>query len=226
MKYILTILLGFSLSAIGFGQSAQMLSAADNDPEATKILNKIKAEYETFKSMEVDFTLTIKLPEQEPEVQKGFIKQQGDKFVLDIDQQSIYNNGEIIWLHVKKNNEVQINDADMGEESDMLSPKDMLTIYESGEFVYQITDYPVVGGKKMSQIDFKPLDRDSEYFKITLLANKKEGKMTEMTVFSKDGSRYILKINNIVPNIDYDPAIFTFDESKFPGIYIEDLRID
>jgi len=226
MKYILTILLSISLFATGMGQSGQMLSAADNDPKATKILNKIKAEYESFTSMEVDFTLTIKLPEQEPEIQKGFIKQQGDLFVLDIDQQSIYNNGKAVWLHVKKNNEVQINDADMGEDTELLSPKDMLTIYESGEFVYQITDYPIVDGEKMTQIDFKPLDRDSEYFKITLLASKKDGKMSEMTVFSKDGSRYILKINNIVPNKDYDPAIFTFDESKFPGIYIEDLRID
>lgn len=226
MKYVLSILLTFTLLSVGKAQSGQMLSAADNDPKATKILSTIRAEYDSFKSMEADFDLTIELPEQEKEVQKGKVIQQGDKFFLDIDQQAIYNDGNYVWLHVKKNNEVQINDPDMGDDTELLSPTDMLTIYESGDYVYSITDSPVVGGKKMTQIDFKPLDRDSEYFKISLVVDKAQNKMHEMKVFSKDGSRFTLKINNIVTNRQYEPSTFTFDESKWPGIHIEDLRID
>lgn len=225
MKYIAILLLSiFSIALIA--QSGQMLSTDENDPKAARILDKLSADFESFKSMEVDFNLTIQLPEQPEEVQKGKIIQQGENYVLHIDNQSIYSNGEAIWLHLKRNNEVQINDPDMGEETDMLSPKDMLRIYESGDFAYFLTESPMVEGKRMNKIEFKPLDSDSEYFKISLLVEKSANKMVEMKVFSKDGSRYILKINNIVPNKDYDPAIFAFDESKFPGIYIEDLRID
>jgi len=44
--------------------------------------------------------------------------------MVDMTDRAITSNGDIIWLHIKKNNEVQINDADMDDdETNMLSPK-------------------------------------------------------------------------------------------------------
>lgn len=224
--YTILIATLLSLAVQLQAQSNQLLSATDSNPRATKILDRISTDFESYKSMEAEFDLVISLPEQPDEVQKGKVIQQGDKYVVDLDQQAIYSDGTAVWLHLKKNNEVQINDPDLGDATDMLSPKDMMRIYESGDYVYDITDEPTIEGKKMTQIDFKPLDPDSEYFKISLLAEKINNKMAQMTVFSKDGSKYTLKINNIVGNKDYDAGIFRFDTSKYPDIYIEDLRID
>lgn len=224
MKNIFTfILIGF-LAVSASGQA--MTSAEESDPAAKKILDKLKKEYDTYKSMEIDFNLVLELPGQEAETQKGIVIQQGEKYKLELDDRAIYSNGEYVWVHVKKNNEVQINDADMGDEENMLSPKDMLNLYESGEFVYAITAEPLIDGKKVTQIEFKPLDRDSEFSKMVLYVSKKSGKMAQMKVFSKDGGRYTLKINDIVSNRQYGQEVFKFDESKFPGIHIEDLRID
>jgi outer membrane lipoprotein-sorting protein len=203
-----------------------MESAADNDPAAKKILDNLKAEYDTYKSMEVNFELTLELPQQEAEIQSGIVIQQGENYKLELNDRAIYSNGAYVWLHIKKNNEVQINDADMDEEANLMSPKDMLQLYESGEFVYFITAEPLLNGKKVTQIEFKPLDRDSEFSKLTLYVDKKSQKMAQMKVFSKDGGRYTLKINDITPNKKYPLDIFTFDESKYPGIHVEDLRID
>jgi outer membrane lipoprotein-sorting protein len=224
MRNILTILFLALTSSVVIGQS--MTSAADNDPAAKKILDKLKKEYDTYQSMEVDFDLILELPGQESETQKGLVIQQDEKFKLQLDDRSIYSDGEYVWLYVKKNNEVQINDADMGDEANMLSPKDMLKLYESGEFVYAITAEPLLDGKKVTQIEFKPLDRDSEFSKMTLYVSKKTSEMVQMKVFSKDGGRYTLKINDIAANGKYSPEVFRFDESLFPGVHIEDLRID
>lgn len=223
LKY-LNILI-FSLAAtIGFSQT--MSSADESDPAAKKILDKLKAEYDTYNSMEVNFELVLELPQQEAEVQDGIVIQQGGNYKLELDDRAIYSNGEYVWVHIKKNNEVQINDAEMDEEANMMSPKDMLQLYESGDFVYMITAEPLLDGKKVTQIDFKPLDRDSEFSKMTLYVDKKSKKMAQMKVFSKDGGRYTLKINDITANKEYSLATFVFDESKFPGIHVEDLRID
>ena len=224
MKKIFQVVV-FSLFAIAAtGQS--MTTAQDSDPAAKKILDKLKKEYDTYKSMEVNFDLIMELPGQEAETQKGTVTQQGEMFFMDMKDRAIYSNNEYVWLHIKKNNEVQINDADMGDEENMLSPKDMLKMYESGEFVYAITAEPLLDGKKVTQIEFKPLDRDSEFSKMVLYVDKKLGEMAQMKVFSKDGGRYTLKINDIAANKTYTLDNFTFDESKFPGIHIEDLRID
>ena len=224
MQKSIYVLLFSLATSIGFSQT--MLSIEENDPAAKKILDKLKAEYDTYKSMEVDFELVLELPQQEAEIQKGIVIQQGDMYKLELDERSIYSNGEYVWVHIKKNNEVQINDADMDEEANMMSPKDMLQLYQSGDFVYAITGEPLLDGKKVTQIEFKPLDRDSEFSKMTLFVDKKTKKMAQMKVFSKDGGRYTLKINDITPNKKYSPNIFTFDASKFPGIHVEDLRID
>ena len=224
MRYTFTLLVVGFLTVSGTGQA--MTSAADSDPAAKRILDKLKKEYDTYKSMKIDFNLILELPGQDAETQKGMVIQQDEKYKLELDDRAIYSDGNYVWLHVKKNNEVQINDADMGDEENMLSPKDMLNLYESGEFVYAITAEPLLDGKKVTQIEFKPLDRDSEFSKMVLYVSKNSGEMSQMKVFSKDGGRYTLKINEILPNRQYGPEVFRFDESKFPGIHIEDLRID
>lgn len=223
LKSIYILLFGLIASA-GFSQT--LSSTDENDPAAKKILDKLKAEYDTYNSMEVNFELVLELPQQEAEVQNGLVIQQGDNYKLELDDRAIYSNGQYVWLHIKKNNEVQINDADGDEEANMMSPKDMLQLYESGKFVYAITAEPLLEGKKVTQIEFKPLDRDSEFSKMTLFVDKKTKKMAQMKVFSKDGGRYTLKINDITANKEYSLATFAFDESKFPGIHVEDLRID
>ena len=217
--------IAFSLfSVVIMGQSMTM--ASDSDPAAKKILDALKKEYDTYKSMEVKFDLIMELPGQESETQTGTVIQQNEMYFMDMKDRAIYSNSEYVWLHIKKNNEVQINDADMGDEENMLSPKDMLKLYDSGEFVYAITAEPLLDGKKVTQIEFKPLDRDSEFSKMVLYVNKKTKEMAQMKVFSKDGGRYTLKINDISANNKYPLGTFSFDESKFPGVYIEDLRID
>ncbi len=211
-------------ATIGFSQT--MSSSDENDPAAKKILDILKKEYDAYKSMEVNFDLVMELPQQEVEVQNGIVIQQGDKYKLELDDRAIYSDGEYVWLHIKKNNEVQINDAEMDDEANMISPKDMLQLYDSGKFVYVIAAEPLLEGKKVTQIEFKPLDRDSEFSKMTMYVYKKTKKMAQMKVFSKDGGRYTLKINDITANKKYSQDTFAFDESKYPGIHVEDLRID
>ncbi len=224
MQKSIFLLLFSLIGLVGFSQT--MTTAEDNDPAAKKILDKLKAEYDSYKSMEVNFKLIMELPQQEAEVQNGVVIQQDKMYKLEIKDRAIYCDGEIVWLHVKKNNEVQKSDAEDGDEANMMSPKDMLQLYESGKFVYAITAEPLLDGKKVTQIEFKPLDRDSEFSKMVLYVDKKSEKMAQMKVFSKDGGRYTLKINDITANKEYSLATFTFDESKFPGIHVEDLRID
>jgi outer membrane lipoprotein-sorting protein len=59
-----------------------------------------------------------------------------------------------------------------------------------------------------------------------LTVDKKTNKMVYLRVFSRDGSRYTLKVNDIIANKKYDPGIFTFNPKVAPGVHIEDLRID
>ena len=47
-----------------------------------------------------------------------------------------------------------------------------------------------------------------------------------MKVFSKDGSKFTLKIESMATNKIYPAEMFVFDKTKYPGVHVEDLRID
>ncbi|HMQ06318.1 MAG TPA: outer membrane lipoprotein carrier protein LolA [Saprospiraceae bacterium] len=198
--------------------------ASDSDPEARKILDKLKKEYDTHSSMEVTFEMVIKLNGQAEEKQKGKVIQNGNKYFVDLTDQAIYCNGEIIWLHLKDNHEVQINDMDSDDEN-FLTPREWITAYEKDDFFYAITNKSKVKNESFTEIEFKPLSNRTEYKKMRIRVNTTKNQMDTMDFFSRDGSQYSLQILGVQFNKKYEPALFTFDPSKFPGIHIEDLRL-
>lgn len=218
-KIIIILVFGLIYSLENFAQLA-----SDSDPAARKILENLKKEYDTYKSMEINFDLTLNLPDQAPEKQKGQVIQNGEKYKLDLAQQSVYCDGKSVWVHLKDNNEVQINDVEETEDESFLTPQDMLRIYESEDFYYAVTNSFTKDRKIYNSIEFKPLQENSEYTKLRILVNTTDNRISNMEIFSRDGSKYILEVHSLSINKDFPPAIFTFEPSKYPGIHIEDLR--
>lgn len=225
MKKLSSFLLLLSLLTTSFAQD--LVGIEQSDPQAKAILDGMKNKYEGYKSLDIDFTLTIEFPEEDAEVQKGHISQQGDKYKLDLGNQSIISDGQSLWVHLKNRNEVQINDIEegMGDE-DMLSPNNLLRMYEKENFLYALVGEAFEGGKMVQKIEFKPLDTDSEYFKMRLTIDKQTQQLNRIKTFSKDGSRYTLDIDNFAPNKIFTDGHFSFNKSNFPGIHVEDFRMD
>ena len=228
MKYLLSIFFTASILVSGVAQKQDFTKAADNDPAATKILDKVSKKYEAYKSIESTFSLEIDIPEEPTQVQKGFMKTQGKKYYVDIDEMTLICDDVNFWMIDKRNKEVQLNDAPDEEEVEdegMLSPQDFYDFYKKGEYVYALTNALTENGKPVYQIEFKPLDEDSEYSKIRMTIEKKTSVVKRVKVFSKDGSRFTLKINKISPNKSYVKADFVFNKANYKGYHVEDLRM-
>ncbi|MFZ1749190.1 MAG: outer membrane lipoprotein carrier protein LolA [Saprospiraceae bacterium] len=203
-----------------------MASTKDNDPKAKVILDKLKKQYDTYKSMEVSFEMEIELPGQPKEVQKGTVLQDGIKYQVKTKDQEIYADGKTIWIYLKRNKEVQITDMDESDASSMMSPKQMMRLYDSGEYEYAILEERSIGGSQYVDIEFKPISKKTDYTKMRLTVDKKANKMLSLRVFTRDGSRYLLKVIDIKANKKYDSGIFTFNPKTVSGVHIEDLRMD
>lgn len=218
-RHLIFLLLLFAVSA-----SAQVSEASD--PAAIRILDKLKSRYDSFQSIEAKFQLEMNLPGQSIETQSGRIIQAGDKYFLDLDDQAIYNDGINVWVHLKSNKEVQLTEADFEEDSEIMSPKDMLQVYESNEYICAITDERKERGHKIVDIEFKPVDRDSEYIKMRTTVDVTDNMMKKIAIFARDGSRYTVTLSDLQYNNKYDDKIFAFDKAMHPGVHVEDLRID
>ncbi|MEY4937108.1 MAG: hypothetical protein RIS64_3467 [Bacteroidota bacterium] len=201
-------------------------SAETSDPKAKTLLDKVRKQYDAYQSIEASFTLTLELAEQKPEVQKGTIAQQGEKYRLELSDKTIICDGATVWFHNKRNREVQINTATSGGTTGLLSPRELMRIHERKDFIYAITSEGVENGKPCQFVEFKPTNKGNEYSKLRLSVDKKTNQIIGVKAFGKDGSRYTMVINELTPNKTYPNGTFNFDKSKHPGVKIEDLRID
>ena len=220
----------FALVALFSTQSlsAQMVTSSapeKNDLQAKKVLDKIRKKYDAYQSVEATFSLVIEVPGQAKEVQKGTISQEGKKFRLDMSDQIIVSDGTTTWAYQKKSNEVQINNADPNDANAFLTPKDLLSRYQKGDFIYAITDKTTEAGKVLTQIEFKPKDTHSEYSKLRVAIDEKAGTIQSIKAFAKDGSRYTFTITRLSPNKKALASAYTFDTSLFKGVRVEDLRM-
>jgi len=219
--YVIALLMNIAAFAQNGGQYT--LGAEESDPKAKAILEKVKEKYESYKSLQTDFTLDI-IGEIE-ETQEGRVMLKGESYRVEMENQDIISNGNTVWFHLKNNNEVQINNPDPEGKEGFLSPADMLKVYDQN-LIYGLKDEVEEDGKQVYHIEFKPRENDdeSDFFKLRLSVSKDGNEMTKVIAFSRDGTKYSLTFNNIEPNIGFDDKKFTFDPSKYPDIYIEDLR--
>ena len=214
---LLTLLL---LIAISYTPLAAQLI---QDEDALALVHQLEKKYNSFESLAAEFTLTIDIPEEESIIQVGKMIQKGNAYYLNTESQAIYSDGTSVWVHLKDDNEVQINSVEEDEASLInLSPKGIFALFDEETYEYAI----VKKEKHIHQVEFKPMDQDSEFSKIRISVDTKSKSLIHTKVFYKDGMRSTLEVGQVTTDQKYDPQQFVFDVSAHPGVYVEDLRID
>lgn len=197
----------------------------ENDPKAKAILEKVRKKYESYPSMEMEFSLTVELPEQPKDIQRGKMMQKGAKYRLEMSGQTVICDGKSLWMVLPQNKEVQINHLpDADEDEEILSPQSFFRIHEKGNLAYILTNEYSANGKILQEIEFKPLDKYSDYSKLRLTVNKSTFEFVELKGFGKDGSRYTLAPVRFTPNKVFAESVFVFNKAAYPGFHVEDLR--
>ena len=197
------------------------LSMAAQGGQSKKLLDKLSKKFDTYQTLELNLDLEIFYPEETPEKRTVRLIQSNSKFFFDTEDQRVIGDGQSVWYILKQRNEVQISDYDGEEDLGVPTPGFILREYKDGQF-----ESALVSKKgQIAEIDLKPLE-DSDYSKLKILINTKENQLKEVTAYGKDGSRVHLVLKSLKPNESYPSETFAFREADFPGIFIEDLRID
>jgi len=190
-----------------------------SDPEATKILRKLKKIYSKYNGLELKYSLVVDYGEDKT-VYEGEVLQQGDKYFVKNNDNLIINNGKTVWYYIKSSNEVQVNDYDPDEGDDIFSPSKILNMGDNDEeYFYAITGEDSRGYK----IEFKPRDSDSEIMKMRIRVDKEQTKISSIKVFQDDGTRMTFTVKSI-KSVELKDENFIFQEKKHPGVEVVDLR--
>ncbi len=200
--------------------SAQYLSARESDPEAIQLMKEAGKVFNT-SNVRVAFSLKVSIPGQAPQINEGVLYQNGKSYHLDLSDYAIISDGKTRWVYLKGPNEVNIYNESNGQ--DWISPNDFLQLHNATDLVF--VKMGEKGGRHM--IEAKPLKggRFEEYSKFTIGVD--DHGLNFIFGISSDGSRQELTINAIThPSTLDTQKLFTFQKEKYPGVHIEDLRLD
>tara|TARA_B100001758_G_C18403016_1_gene610215 strand:- start:411 stop:1037 length:627 start_codon:yes stop_codon:yes gene_type:complete len=208
MNKIITLLMIFSAT----------LSAQDET--ARNILNKLSETHKLYNNITVNFDLNYENKNLNiKEKQSGILVISGDKFLLDIDDQIIINNGEIQWIYLADMNEVQIINHE--EENNIMNPKNFFNFYE------RISKYRYIGVKsedktRLHIIELFP-EESSMFMKVELTVNSEKNQLKNIILFDKSGGTYTYLITSFISNSKETPQ-FIFNTEDYPDIDVIDLR--
>jgi outer membrane lipoprotein carrier protein len=216
MKRMLT-LLSFYLVCAGMACAQQ-----SQDPKAGKILEAVSQKYKTIPAFAADFTILRESPNsgKQTESEKGSIKVKGTKYHIKLKEQEIYNNGSTVWTYLKPENEVTINDYT--PDDDDITPTKIYSIYRKG-YNYIFVTEEKEGGQLYEVVDLIPENKNQQIYKIKLTIDKKTKTLKRWKVFEKNGNRYTYTINHfLTPALD--DKEFVFDQAKYKGVVVTDLK--
>ncbi len=202
---------------------------AQQEKKAGKILEKLSTKHQKNGAIQAEFTSKMVNEKDDVNMEReGSLKMKGDKFVLDMGQQIVYSDGETRWIHLKKDNEVQIKnaqkDGEKGKSGQVVHPTDLFTIWEKG-YKYEYAKRIREEGRSYHVIKLYPKDPSGKPFHtIELKIDKKKEAIHEVKVYGKRGTNYIYTVKELKEDIDVKKEDFVFDPSEHPNIEKVDLR--
>jgi outer membrane lipoprotein-sorting protein len=191
-----------------------------------KILQTLEKKVTDYKDLTYHFSLKVEIPESEPILREGTFYTQGTKYRLEMGNYVFVTNGQSQWVVDMEASEVQIHDYEDINENDLTHPQNLLALYNNPDFDYLLTYEGLDNKKTVQKIEFKPLDRGSEYAKARLTIDKDQGMINFMEVFLKDGTRYLLTISDALGDQNLAASSFEVKKSDYPDYHIDDLRLN
>lgn len=194
-----------------------LFTEAQYDKSALSVLDAMSNKYKSAGAFSATFSQRLTNEDAGiDETLTGKISVKGEKYVLDVAGQRIFNNGTDIYNYNPEISEVTISPYDPEESEITLS--NVYDLYKNG-FKYVLTSTESNGDRL---IDLDPESREKSYFKIRMIIGAKND-LKSFTVFERTGNKYIYTIESF-QSANLGDSYFTFDTKKYPNVEVIDFR--
>lgn len=199
--------------------SVQILIAQTN-PQAEKILSDLLASVKTT-AVKVNFKLTVNDKKvAEPQTTNGTFLLKGTKFVLEMEAMKVWFDGKTQWSYLQQNNEVSVTEPSEKELSET-NPMAILSGFKSKCFIRFSSK---VKSDKNYCIEMISKVKNNDILKIDVQVNKSSGNLFSISLINKNGSTSLLTLSNFQKELNVSDNIFVFNNSKYKGVNVNDLR--
>lgn len=197
-----------------------MAWAQKSDKKAVEVLSKT-VNILMNNTVETYFGLVVIQPgSKEMQKMKGKFILKGNKFVLNMDDMSVFFDGTTQWAYVPDFNEVSIT-TPTDEELAETNPMALLQAYKEKSTI-RFTTRNVK--KNAFGVELTPKASDKAIKKIVVQVNKINYYPLSIQLVDKNGMISTLALSNFTTDVSTTNQTFVFDTSKHDNIEINDLR--
>lgn len=188
------------------------LSLTMRAQDATKILDKTAAAIKAAGNVKIGFTL-----EAGGASSVGYIKLQGQKFVINMGGNITWFDGKTMWNYVKKNEEVNVT-TPTAEEVAKMNPYAFLSFYKKGYQAKKGT-----GSGKEHEVILTG-DASAANKQVIIRINKSTNMPSSIKMVSSKDAVTSIKCNSFLKNQKYQDSTFQFNKKNYPKAEVVDLR--
>lgn len=190
---------------------------AQTDQKAKDILDRASAKIEGFKTLKVKFGVTI-TGQDDPISQKGTLYLKGDMYKLEMTDQEVYCDGINITTYLIEDAECYRSKVEDLEEDEMMSPEELLTLYEDG-YKLRYDGEQEYAGEMCHVIFLYPKDpKNAEFHTVKMLVNKEKDEVVYAFLKGKDGTNMKYKLVSMEKDTEMDDTMFSFDYDSHPEV--------
>lgn len=209
----------FHLSAL-----TQNKSMGQNDANAKKVLDEVSTNFKKYKSVKASFVFKNEDAKGKVlGVKKGNLYMKGTKYRITlIGGQDIFCDGVNIWTYDQAANEVTISKFDPVQNT--ITPQKLFTNFYDKDFLYRLNADKQEAGKQLHEVELTPYDKSKSFFKVYLHIDKQTKNIYSTKIMEKSGVHYIYTVSSLNGNAQVKDDVFIFDQKKYPGVELVDLR--
>ena len=219
MKKMYSLLVAATVVLFANAQTAP----TKTDPDAKKILDKVSAKFRTFKSPQASFTYVVENSQGKAlATKKGTVSMRGNKYHVTMSGLEIFSDGKTSWSYDKGANEVTVNGVDLSGNA--MTPQKLFTNFYDNDFLYKLNGEKKLAGKTVQEIEMTPTDKTRPFHKVYVYVDKATNTIHSAKFLEKTGNRYSYTINSLKAGASVSESQFVFDQKKYPGVEVVDLR--
>lgn len=199
------------------------VNAQDNSQKAKDLLNEVTAKVKSYSNIQIDFKYTLNnAKENINQESKGDVSLKGNLFKLNIMGVTKIFDGVKNYTISPEDEEITISKHDESDEQS-ITPAKMLTFFNSGyKLIWDIQQN--INGRKIQYIKLVPTSAKDQRKEILLGIDIQTKHIYNLIEVGKNGTRTTLTINSFKTNQPLSKNHFSFEKSKYPNYYINNLN--
>jgi outer membrane lipoprotein-sorting protein len=194
--------------------------SAQSNAQAEKVLGDLLLSVKT-NAIKTNFKLaTNDKSNPQGQVATGTFTLKGNKFVLDMDAMKVWFDGKTQWAYNQQNNEVSITEPTEKELSET-NPMAILSGYKAKCLIKFSSK---IKSAQNHCIEMTPKVKNKDVAKIEVQVNKTNGNLVSIKLINHNGSTSLLTASNFQKELKVSDNFFVFNQTKYKGIAVNDLR--